>query len=691
MCLFFLKKRERKEKKMQTFAHETETICNQFKGVLMRDAYSHPKLKELESQMSQRLRENTKICAIAKQPCLVLYNRRNCYVVRDQLLLHKDAVPPESDFICLAFFNTQLERLQFKDYYLLPRAQWDKVTVVQSCYKPLNLQHLARINLFGDDDEVAPQEPLSPQSLSSSSTTITDDEVGENPEEGVPNPALTMLGPFWIHTYIDGMTAETNAPNEYLYKYIQLILDLVVWRRYYSDDERLKRKTILYYARNVEHHHNAMTLLFASQMAEHSGRDVSEGVHRGRKDCGQGEWFMELANTRLSREWIDTQMALFRECRWYSLFIEETTLYQLYQHIAFIRHAMPRSLWPGWFSYTIEGGNGVYWMELADCTYVVKAEWILKPAFDPLVYSLVIEKGYAQLSPQIFQTVFLPLLYQCVLEDTHQYLLYVYHAGDVSTNVARDTLRHLRDAYSHTREEMKELDALLQKYSLYNPQGVHTLAAEVGDISSPVMRKMVKTRPEFDLSRSTEEMNASVKWFERHIRREDVPDIEDLGNKKLAPPCMQRVFGREQRPYMGHSDRMNVIKYLIDMAYSREEVVEFLCRGHQQDKADYQLLIGNIYDSFLKEKRINRRQLIYTQHHSFGCSSLINTVPQQAEKNFLRCQFAVDYEATNNTPRRKYNHTEKDAFRLQCGATLAQPLKWGTKHPVQYTLQRINL
>jgi hypothetical protein len=152
---------------------------------------------------------------------------------------------------------------------------------------------------------------------------------------------------------------------------------------------------------------------------------------------------------------------------------------------------------------------------------------------------------------------------------------------------------------------------------------------------------------------------------------------------------MQRVFGKEQRPYMGHTDRINVVKYLIDMAYSREEVVEFLCRGHQQDRADYQLLIGSIYDSFLKEKRINKRQLIYTQHHSFNCSSLINTVPQQVEKNFLRCQFAVDYESKHKTPRRKYTHDEKDGFRLQCGATLARPLKWGTKHPVQYTLEQI--
>lgn len=682
---------------MQSFAYETESVCQQFKGVLMRNAYSHPKLKELESQMSDSLAQNTRIATLAKAPCLVLYNRRSPYITKNQLLLHRDAVPQESDLICLALFDTQRERLQFSDYYILPRAQWDKTTLVQSCYRPLNLQHLSRVDLFGE--ETAADIPMDePSSLSSSSTTITDDELdANNLEEAPPNPLLGALGPFWLHAHIDGMVAESTPPNDYLYKYVQVVLDMVVWRRYYSEDERLKRKTLAYYAQNVESHHNAMTLLFASQMCEHSGQEVSEGLHRGRKDCKQGEWFMDLANTRLSREWMQMQMALFRECRWYSLFLgdeQAATLHQLYQHVAFIRRAMPRPLWPTWFSYTVEGGGGVYWMELADCNYVVKAEWILKPAFDPLVCSLLVEKGYAQLSPQLFQTVFLPLLYQCVLEDVHHYLLYVYHSGDTSTNVARDTLRQLRDAYGHSWEEMKGLDSLVQKCLLYNPQSVHALAAEVGDPSSPVMRKMIKTRPEFDLSRTPEEVNASAKWFERHIRREDVPDIEDLGNRKLAPPCMQRVFGKEQRPYMGHSDRINVVKYLIDMAYGREEVVEFLSRGvviRQHEKAEYQQLIGNIYDSFLKEKSINRRQLIYTQHHSFNCNSLINTVPQQADKNFLRCQFAVDYETTHKTPRRKYDHKEKEVFRLACGATLPQPLKWGTKHPVQYTLQRIDL
>jgi len=138
---------------MQTFAYETESICKQFKGVLMRNAYSHPKLKELECQMSDSLTQNTKIRTISKAPCLVLYNRRT-YIVRDQLLLHRDAVPPESDLICLALFNTQLERLQFKDYYILPRAQWDKIALVQSCYKPLNLQYLSRVDLFGEETTV---------------------------------------------------------------------------------------------------------------------------------------------------------------------------------------------------------------------------------------------------------------------------------------------------------------------------------------------------------------------------------------------------------------------------------------------------------------------------------------------------------------------------------------------------------
>lgn len=667
---------------MQSLALETETICKQFKGVLMRNSYSHPQLKEQESQLTDLLRQNTKISSVAKKPCLVLYNSRHCYVVNNQFLLHRDAVTPECDLICLAFFHTLRERLQFTEYYLLPRAYWDKVSLVQSFYKPLHLQHLGKVDLL--DRQVVEEHVI----LTHSSTTITkddddDDDTGEEKET-----PWTEIRPFWLHQEVADRELCQLSPNGYLSQFIQVVIDMVICQRYYNESQRLKKKGLLYYARRIQSHHAALTLLFISQLVEHSGASVTNAIHAARKDCREGEWFLDLATPRLYQEWLDMQICLFKECRWHTTLVTECG--QVHEHVAFMRRSLPESLWPTWLSYIVDD-TPEYWLELEDTNYVVRVEWLFKPAFDSLLCSLLVEKGYARLSPQVFQTVFLPLVYQCVLDDVRHYLFYVYYARDASTNVVRDQLRRLRDAYAHTREEMKDLDAQIQKCVLYSPQSLFSFVAEVGDISSPVVRKMLKTRPEFDLSRTKDEVNATTPWYERHIQRQEMPDIEDLGNKKLAPPCMQRVFGKEERPKMGFNDRMNVVRYLIDMAYSKEEVTHFLCRGYKQDKGEYELLIGSIYDSFVKEKRLNRHKRVHTQHHSFSCSSLINTVPTRTDNNFLRCQFAVDYEEENETPRRKYNNKEKEAFTIQCGATLKVPLIWGTKHPVQYSLLCIEL
>lgn len=669
---------------MQSLALETETICKQFKGVLMRNTYSHPQLKEQERELTQLLHQNTKISSVAKKPCLVLYNSRQCYVVNNQFLLHRDAVLQDCDLVCLAFFHTLRERLQFTEYYLLPRAYWDKVSLVQSFYKPLHLQQLGKVDLLArEEQEMLVEEPTL---LTHSSTTITEDDDGDSEAEN--ETSLAEIRPFWLHQEVEDRELCQLSPNDYLCHYTQVVIDILVCRRYFNESRRLKKKALSYYAHRIQGHHAALTLLFISQLVEHSGASVTNATHAARKDCKEGEWFLDLATPRLYQEWLDMQSCLFKECRWHTAMVGERE--QLDEHVAFMRRSLPQTLWPSWLSYTVDDTEE-YWLALEDTNYVVRAEWLFKLAFDSLVCSLRIEKGYAQLSPQVFQTVFLPLLYQCVLDDVRHYLFYVYYAGDVSTNRVRDQLRRLRDAYAHTRDEMKQLDAEIQKYGLYSPASLFSLVAEVGDISSPVVRKMVKTRPEFDLSRTKDEVNATTPWYERHIQRQEMPDIEDLGNKKLAPPCMQRVFGKEERPKMGYNDRMNVVRYLIDMAYSKEEVTHFLCRGYTQDKGEYELLIGSIYDSFVKEKRLNRHQRIHTQHHSFSCSSLINTVPTRTDNNFLRCQFAVDYEEENETPRRKYTDKEKESFRVQCGATLKEPLKWGTKHPVQYSLLRIEL
>jgi DNA primase large subunit len=243
---------------------------------------------------------------------------------------------------------------------------------------------------------------------------------------------------------------------------------------------------------------------------------------------------------------------------------------------------------------------------------------------------------------------------------------------------------------------MKEINLFIKKASLFNARSLYDLMAECGDISSPVARKMLKTRQEFDLSRSDEELDAKTSWRDRIVKREALPDIEDLGTKSLVPPCMQRIFTAKIRtqqppppPHLGHTDRLNAVRYLIDMAYTKEEAVGYLCRSHEKDR-EYVLAIETAYDSFSRLKRANPDG-VTSQHHSFYCGSIINLKQQHGNKNVIRCVFAEKAEQRVKSHRRcDYTVKEKEVFRQACSDTLCKKPFFPISHPIQYSLLQMS-
>jgi hypothetical protein len=451
-----------------------------------------------------------------------------------------------------------------------------------------------------------------------------------------------------------------------------------------------------YYASVIGEHHSEMTLMFISQMIIHSSTQLGNRAHQIRKDTIRyGDWLVELCDTRFYKEWLDAEVFLFKNAHWHKDLV--TQVVQIQEHVAFISSCLPASLHNNWFHYNvvIEEEKLFYWRQISTNSYQISVNWLFKREFGELLQTLEMEDGYTIITTQIFQTVFMPLLYKCMLEDVYRALFYLHHQNAGATfeeGEVRRALIKLRNRFHYDREMMQELQACLEECRTNSATSLFECAARLhdGNVRSPSTKKMLKKRPEFDLSKElTENREQQVPWYERVIVREDMPDIEDLGKKELVPPCMRTIFNvpdGKMGPKLGHFDKMNVVKYLIDLAYTKKEVIYFLCRGWEHEPS-YMVEIANKFDSFSAEKRHNTAQ-INRQHHSFNCNRLINTVPVQAEKNPLRCPYA-DAACGDSGRRKTFEYKEKKVFMNQCGTSLKRPLMYGTEHPVQYTLAQI--
>lgn len=666
---------------------EVERITKQYNGLLLPGAYSHLTLQTYEQDLIQRLDTNPAVKLLAKQATLLFYSSR--YLFRSQMMLYTPVVTNDFKLLCIAFFtvNKTSDSLHFDKFCLITRLEWERATITDLIYRTFWSNKLTTIDLM-----MTKTLPLS-RSLAYSSDSISmiaEDEENEEECNASDVPA-NQFRLFWLHESLSKEEEEDVEPselpeNEYLTHYTVYLIDVLVWQRYFSElGYTLKKRMLHHYASVIGEHHSVMTLLFITQMIEHSSGKLTRRAHQTRKDCDRyNDWFIELSETLFYRQWLDAELFLFKNGQWHKDLFQQTR--QIQEHIHFIEVHMPSALHNNWISYTVNNNRGMYWLETSVGLYQIAANWLFKPEFSDLLQVLPIEEGYTYISTQVFQTVFMPTLYRYILEDVYRCLFFLHHQEEEAE--VRNALLTLRQRYQYKWNDMIELHACLEECNISNATSIYDCVATLrsGNVNSPATKKMLKRRTEFDLSKSRVNIDDSKKvpWYERVITRNDVPDIEDLGEKKLVPPCMTRIFDAKQsRPYLGHTDRLNAVRYLIDMAYTKKEVIHFLCQGFEQN-ASYMVEIAENYDRFARVKRINAKQLT-SQHHSFGCRSIINTVPTQKEKNPLRCPYA-DKACGNSVRRKDFSKEEVEVFTIECGKTLNRPPMYGVKHPVNFYL-----
>lgn len=678
---------------MLSMAAEVEQITRQYRGLLLSSAINHLRLQSYEQDLSDRLAKNEQLQVIAKRATLLLYHNR--YMFRTQFLLYNDAVAPDFEILCVAFFTVKKDSdtLDFIQFALITPEQWRKATLTDQEYRSFDMKRdkLCPLNLIQQENEFL--------SLAYSSDSIASQEKEILQEcDSIDVPA-SQFRLFWLHEsfLIEDDDADTGPEpilpnNEYLVHYTAFLFDVYVWQRYFTEwGVKLKKRMLQHYSWAIKTHHNAMTLLFISQMIEQSSQKLTSAVHKQRKDCLRyHDWFIELSETRLYKQWLQAELFLFKEASWHKDLAQESE--HLKRHISYVKSHLPRALYPNWFAYTLESEE-LYWKQESATLYRINGNWLFKPEFNELLQTLPLEKGMTKISTQIFQTVFMPALYRCLLEDGYQCLFYAYYYQEYRRDIS-DRLYALRRLYHYDLERFISLEQSLSECNLSSATSIFDCVASLceGHANSPAVKKMVKKRHEFDLSKKHE--NSRVPWYERVIVRQDMPDIEELGDRRLAPPCMTNIFRTSQekakspgQPRLGHSDKLNIVQYLIDLAYTKQEVIHFLGQGWEQDAA-YLVEIANHYDSFSRKKRLNADQRA-SQHHSFYCSSIINTVPIQKEKNWLRCPYA-DAACAGSVRRNDFDKEEKEAFMLECGKALSRPSLYGVKHPVQWTLNQLN-
>lgn len=676
-----------------SMASEIDSITKKYDGLLLSSAFNHLKLQEYEQDLVERLARHDTIKLLGKTPTLLMYSSR--YMFRNQILLYKEALANDFEVVCLALFtiNRKSETLDFSKFHLITRFEWEKATITNESYRSFNTAKLATIDLTGQSSA-----RLLSSSLAYSSDSIILEEEGEENETqeydatDVPADQFSL---FWLHDVIkmsDAPEKEVEG-NEYIIHYVAFLIDVLVWKRYFTDaGTQLKKRMLHHYASVIQKHHSAMTFVFMMQMIEHSSGGMTSRAHKGKKDCERyRDWFVELSETRFYKQWLDAELFLFTTGYWHKDLCLQTQ--QLAEHVKFIHTHLPLSLHNNWLSYTINGRAGVYWIESSNI-YQVCANWLFKPQFEDLIQVLPIEEGCVYMSTQLFQTIFMPTLYQCILEDTHRVLFYLIHGDKKGDNAIKQILYEATAHYQYKHEDMQALDRCLEACNLSSPTSLYDCVATLreGNVNSPATKKMLKKRAEFDLTKKPYEGNGQsrVPWYERVIVREEMPDIEDLGNRRMVPPCMLSIFRTSEeervkpgRPDLGYNDRINIVRYLIDLAYTKKEVLRYLCLGKEQD-ASYIVEIANIYDRFSRRKRLNPKALS-SQHHSSGCGFLINTAPIKKEKSFLKCVFA-EAACKDSLRRTDFTTNEKTEFQVQCGATLTRPLIYGVRNPVQYTL-----
>ena len=155
-----------------------------------------------------------------------------------------------------------------------------------------------------------------------------------------------------------------------------------------------------------------------------------------------------------------------------------------------------------------------------------------------------------------------------------------------------------------------------------------------------------------------------------------MPDIEDL--PRYLPPCLKAVIGTNL--HLKDQDRLTVVKYIVDMGYSEEDMLRSLAKGENDVKT-----LRSQYSWATR-----RRAKAYPGRISLNCGGVINI--NTDDGNTVRCLYEARCTKKGDRKRRDYDLVEKDGFKSQCAASLKISTERGEylNHPIDYVKHKLN-
>lgn len=339
---------------------------------------------------------------------------------------------------------------------------------------------------------------------------------------------------------------------------------------------------------------------------------------------------------------------------------------------------------PTWIGYTID--NKVYWEENDNdniLTYNIRFEWIpfllqyLSTSHGQIFNSNIsietlkninVTNGVVSLSKDIFIGIFVPYLYRQTLIDTFELLIIcnIQNIGETDKPIKFlflcNTDRWFKDEiYNHfpTNEKYYNHNRSVYKTSLYDYSISHL------NICSPVIRKLMNLDNYLNKQIQYEEISSS------HEVVSKVVDIEDLN--KYLPPCMKNII--KKNTYLKYMDRLTAVNYLMDMGYSKEDIVNFFDENNQD-------AIKAIYNSSLYKKHKDHIDVL-----SLCCSAVI--VLDGAKGNTSRCIYEQQINGSNRKNKLSYTDKEKNEIQSTCKTQCKSTLKSNNtfirlNHPIDY-------
>ena len=327
---------------------------------------------------------------------------------------------------------------------------------------------------------------------------------------------------------------------------------------------------------------------------------------------------------------------------------------------------------PEWTRYSINRDTpNLFWHTEKYDQFSIRFEWLPALIKEGLsssqsIVSDRLRNGFVWLNTNEFHDYFLPCLYRNLLTDSYRHIW-----------MCRLSYREDKFVQSLVNIEQENFRALIWQ-SLPSVDNTHSKTlleysnVSLIHITSPITRKLAKRErimPRRNNNTNNSNNNTSTSQSAACISPEI--DIEEIN--QYMPPCIKSIIKKGVKlPFM---DRVTAVTYLVDMNYSKNDIV---CLLDGTDKRD---IIGH----FMSETK--KKQKEPDRLSSLCCNALIAVDGSMGHT--ARCPYEEHVNGDKRRKKTEYTYDEKLSYRSQCGASLG-PNNKQVSHPIDYIRHKIN-